>query len=85
MSFCLRSEAHPSNRIVRLPLHMPSVLKQAPSNSEERSSCVECYYQLGPMDLTQAVQLDLMEQILSENFFDLLRTKQQLGYSVGCR
>ena len=84
--FCLRSDAYPLNKIAKLPLLLPSVLKQAPLNPDEPSSCVECYYQFGKMEgnLDKAVQLDLMEQILSEHFFDLLRTKQQLGYSVSC-
>jgi nardilysin len=29
-------------------------------------------------------QLELLEQCLTEPFFDDLRTKQQLGYSVSC-
>jgi Peptidase M16 inactive domain len=32
----------------------------------------------------QLTLLELLEQCLTEPFFDQLRTKQQLGYSVSC-
>jgi nardilysin len=42
------------------------------------------YYQLGPYNDRSVVLLDLLEAVLEEPFFDQLRTKLQLGYSVGC-
>jgi len=82
--FTLDAAAHVEQLIVKLPQGVPTVLFQAPRNPAEPSVCVELYYQLGPMDIAHAVQLDLLEQILYEPFFDNLRTKQQLGYSVSC-
>jgi secreted Zn-dependent insulinase-like peptidase len=59
-------------------------------NKEEESSAIEYYFQLGPDTMTDedGVQpalrelglLDLMSQLISEPAFDVLRTKEQLGY-----
>ena len=45
---------------------------------------MELYYQLGPYCDADVCRLDLLEALLEEPFFDSLRTKQQLGYSVSC-
>ena len=82
--FTLDSSAHVEQLVVKLPQGVPTVLYQAPRNPSEPSVCVELYYQIGPINHAHAVQLDLLEQILYEPFFDNLRTKQQLGYSVSC-
>jgi len=82
--FTLDASAHVEQLIVKLPQGIPTVLYQAPRNPSEPSVCVELYYQVGPMNYSHGVQLDLLEQILYEPFFDNLRTKQQLGYSVAC-
>ncbi len=45
---------------------------------------IELYCQVGPNSLAQRVRLDMLEQLVSEPFYDTLRTKEQLGYSVHC-
>jgi hypothetical protein len=51
-------------------------------NPEEDNSVAEVYLQAGP-DLARArAALDLLEQCAAEPFYDTLRTKEQLGYSV---
>jgi nardilysin len=70
--------------VTKLPQGTAIVLSQAPRNPLEPSLCCEVYYQLGPYNDRSVVLLDLLEAVLEEPFFDQLRTKQQLGYSVGC-
>ena len=51
-------------------------------NPEEENSGIEVYYQLGEATLETCAKLDLLHQVINEPFFDVLRTKQQLGYVV---
>jgi len=44
----------------------------------------EVYCQVGPNQVAQRARLDMVEQVFSEPFYDTLRTKEQLGYSVHC-
>lgn len=61
------------------------VVRRAPvKNSEEANSVAELYCQVGPASVALRARLDLFEQLLSEPFYDTLRTKEQLGYSVHC-
>lgn len=53
-------------------------------NPAEENSAVEVYFQCGLNDTKLRASLDLLEQILSEPCFNVLRTKEQLGYSVHC-
>ncbi|KAK9915769.1 hypothetical protein WJX75_003936 [Coccomyxa subellipsoidea] len=60
-----------------------SLLHRAPvKNPEEDCSVVEVYCMAGPNGTRLRAKLDLLEQVLSEPFYDQLRTKEQLGYSV---
>ena len=64
-------------------------------NKEEESSAIEYYFQLGPdiligedghqPALRELSLLDLMSQLISEPAFDVLRTKEQLGYRCACQ
>lgn len=61
------------------------MIHYAPTNPKESNVTVELYFQLGvDFDLVHLSRLSLLEQLLSEPFFDDLRTNQQLGYSVSC-
>jgi secreted Zn-dependent insulinase-like peptidase len=84
--FRLREGAQPIETIVSLPpAPHTTILKQTPSKPDEPSIAVDIYYQLGPASsMVDVAALDAMEQMLDEPFFDLLRTKKQLGYSVSC-
>lgn len=53
------------------------------SNPANVNSAIEVYCQVGdPMDVQLRSTLGLMSQIASEPVFDVLRTKEQLGYLV---
>ena len=53
-------------------------------NSEENNSVAEVYCMAGRNEVALRAKLDLLEQIMAEPFYDTLRTKEQLGYSVHC-
>ncbi|XP_041369113.1 insulin-degrading enzyme-like [Gigantopelta aegis] len=52
------------------------------SNEVHKSSCVEIYYQCGRQARELNMQLELFCQVISEPCFNILRTKEQLGYIV---
>ncbi len=47
-----------------------------------KSSCIETYYQCGMQETRKNVLLELFWQVISEPCFNILRTKEQLGYIV---
>ena len=51
-------------------------------NPKEKSNCVVHYYPIGKFIPREFVLLNLSMNILSQSFFDDLRTKNQLGYLV---
>eukprot|EP00927_Polykrikos_kofoidii_P035247 TRINITY_DN29830_c0_g1_i1.p1 TRINITY_DN29830_c0_g1~~TRINITY_DN29830_c0_g1_i1.p1 ORF type:complete len:1165 (+),score=210.41 TRINITY_DN29830_c0_g1_i1:130-3624(+) len=69
-----------------------SVLLEFALDLSQPNSALEIYWQLPGRDgykwdedrTRVKVLLDLLEQIMYEPVYDALRTKQQLGYSVGC-
>jgi len=77
----------PEERIVKLKR---LTLCAAPAqNPDEESSAVEWYCQLmpdtlpdGSPDPVSCATLDLLGRLIGEPAFDVLRTKEQLGYSV---
>ncbi|XP_028137935.1 insulin-degrading enzyme isoform X1 [Diabrotica virgifera virgifera] len=52
------------------------------SNDVHKSSCIELYYQCGLQSKENNVKLELVAQIVQEPCFNILRTKEQLGYIV---
>lgn len=53
-------------------------------NQYHKSSCAELYLQCGVQDDQSNIFVDLVTQILSEPCYNVLRTKEQLGYIVFC-
>jgi insulysin len=51
-------------------------------NKLHKSSCTEIYYQAGLQSTESNMLLELLAQIISEPCFNILRTKEQLGYIV---
>ena len=75
----LTNEAQTNQAIVQLPIYPHVVtLLVSPDNKAETNVCVELYYQLHPYELLGLTRLDLLEQLVTEPFFDGLRTKQQV-------
>lgn len=82
MTIQLSSSARPDQCIVKLPQEHAFVLPVLPRNPAEKNVCVEAYFQYDSFSLEGVCQMDLLQHLLKEPFFDSLRTKQQLGYSV---
>ena len=80
----LSAQSRPFQPIVNIPVNRPFLLRVMPNNIKEKNTCVELYFQQGPFDMHRLTMLDLLDQIISEPYFDDLRTKQQLGYHVEC-
>ncbi|XP_060528404.1 nardilysin-like [Cylas formicarius] len=53
-------------------------------NTSDTNSIITNYYQSGPVTLKKSVILELIMLIIEEPLFDILRTKEQLGYHVYC-
>ncbi|KAL3267872.1 hypothetical protein HHI36_007013 [Cryptolaemus montrouzieri] len=53
-------------------------------NQNDSNSFVTNYYQSGPFNMKDSVILELIMMIIEEPLFDILRTKEQLGYHVAC-
>ncbi|CAE7854645.1 Nrdc, partial [Symbiodinium sp. KB8] len=78
--------------VVQLPVGSATVWLQSAVDATQSNSAVEIYFQLPERDTWQwqedrvrvRVLLALLEDVMYESLFDELRTKQQLGYSVGC-
>ncbi|XP_065316067.1 insulin-degrading enzyme-like [Gordionus sp. m RMFG-2023] len=49
-------------------------------NPVHKSTAIDTYYQIGLRDIRNTALLDLVSQIIGEPCFDILRTKEQLGY-----
>jgi nardilysin len=64
--------------VARLPAQSLHLLRTAARSPTESSVCVELYFQAGGGDVRTASLLDMLEQTLSEPFFNELRTKQQV-------
>ena len=73
----------PLQPILKVPTSQKHIiLNVAPKNPNEENCAVEVYYQLGTFSMESLLMLYLLEQLLYELFYDLLRTKMQIGYSV---
>lgn len=53
-------------------------------NPNDVNTVVCNYYQIGSISIRTSVLLDLLMVIAEEPMFDILRTKEQLGYDVTC-
>lgn len=51
-------------------------------NDVHKSSCIEMYYQCGLQSKENNVKLELIAQLIQEPCYNVLRTKEQLGYIV---
>ncbi|KAJ6224009.1 hypothetical protein RDWZM_002554 [Blomia tropicalis] len=75
--------AKEKNRVVQLPYGTKRI-RALTITSKNLTSYVVCYYQLKPHDFQSHCYLSLFVDIISELCFNVLRTKEGLGYDVGC-
>ncbi|KAK9862426.1 hypothetical protein WJX84_001898 [Apatococcus fuscideae] len=80
----LPGSERPGERIVQLPEGRSFLHRQPARNPEEDNSVAEVYFQCGPDNLAERAALDMLAQVMNEPCYNVLRTKEQLGYSVSC-
>ena len=59
-------------------LHIKSMLP------DDKNSTITNYIQIGSSSIRLQCFIELIEKVIEEPLFDILRTQEQLGYSVGC-
>ncbi|XP_045474818.1 nardilysin-like [Harmonia axyridis] len=79
----LEKKLYPQFKIWELPQGEKCCRVQS-FNQNDSNSIVTNYYQSGPFNLRESVILELIMMIIEEPLFDILRTKEQLGYHVFC-
>lgn len=61
------------------------VITESALNPDEPTSCLVMYYQLSSeYSVETSAVADVLSDLMSEPFFDTLRTEEQLGYSLRC-
>ncbi|MCO5583223.1 hypothetical protein L7F22_037131 [Adiantum nelumboides] len=84
----LCNAGEPREKILRLPLGSSLIYNTDAINPLEENSAVEMYFQIdqdvGKQSVRARAMYDLFESIVSEPFFNELRTQEQLGYTVSC-
>ncbi|XP_023307917.2 nardilysin-like [Lucilia cuprina] len=71
------------DRGIEIPLGSHKILCRN-LNPKDCNTIVANYYQIGPRSLRNECILDLLMMILEAPLYNVLRTQQQLGYSVSC-
>lgn len=51
--------------------------------ANDKNSNTLCYYEVGKKNIKLDCLLDLLDKVITDPFYDNLRTKEQLGYAVG--
>jgi nardilysin len=81
----LPSKKYPRELVNQIPSQIEPTTILCPSkNVNEANTAVEIYFQVGKDNVRERVILDMLSHLMSEPFYDQLRTKDQFGYSVGC-
>lgn len=66
-------------------ISLETCIVESAHNPEEPTSCLVVYYQFSSeFSVPIAAIADVLSDLMSEAFFDSLRTEEQLGYSVQC-
>lgn len=71
------------SRAVKLPSGQ-STLRVKSILANDKNSTTTSYIQLGPSSIRLQCLVDFIEKIMEEPLFDILRTQEQLGYSISC-
>ena len=72
----------PDNCAMKVPDEGTKILRVDTFDPKDTNSIVLNEYQYGPGSLRDKTYLDVCRQLMSEPVFNILRTKEQLGYNV---
>ena len=79
------SKALPKSKRVKdreFSLRPNTSICQTHTNEAHKTSCIETIYQFGVESTQDNILIDLFIQLIEEPCFNILRTKEQLGYIV---
>ncbi|XP_018577073.1 nardilysin [Anoplophora glabripennis] len=79
----LPENSYPKFKVVQIPNGEKCCRIQG-FNKNDANSIITNYYQSGPFSIRNSVIIEIIMLIIEEPLFDILRTKEQLGYSVYC-
>jgi nardilysin len=74
----------PLSRARKIPSDRQHVLYIKSPLPNDKNSTITNYYQIGESTIQTQCLIELVEKIMEEPIFNLLRTKEQLGYAVSC-
>jgi secreted Zn-dependent insulinase-like peptidase len=81
---CVASAAGSSEQGVTV-ITSEQTITESTLNEKEPTSCLIMYYQIASeFSVEKSAVADVLADLMSEPFFDCLRTEEQLGYSVQC-
>ncbi|XP_066931109.1 nardilysin-like [Clytia hemisphaerica] len=69
-------------RMLNLPKGR-TVIRHLGFNKKDPNTVIENYYQMGPITMRYRTLCQILSDMMSEQVFDYLRTREQLGYYVG--
>ena len=78
----LFASSRTENRVAELSPTTEYVCTFKEYNPEEENSCIQCIFQLGDSSVETSSKTTLLAHLLSEPCFNILRTKEALGYIV---
>ncbi|KAJ8983824.1 hypothetical protein NQ317_008950 [Molorchus minor] len=79
----LPENSYPRFRVVQVPNGEKCCRLQG-FNKNDSNSIIANYYQSGPFSIRSSVIIEIIMLLIEEPLFDILRTKEQLGYHVYC-
>lgn len=72
------------SRARKIPNETTSVIYAKSFLLDDKNSIITNYYQIGKNTIRLQCLTEFIENLMQEPLFDILRTKEQLGYSVSC-
>lgn len=74
----------PLSRARKIPSEKPNVLYIKSPMPNDKNSTITNYYQIGASSIKLQCLIEFVEKLMEEPLFDILRTKEQLGYAISC-
>ncbi|CAG9807971.1 unnamed protein product [Chironomus riparius] len=72
------------SRARKIPKGLPNMMYVKSFLPDDKNSTITNYYQIGRSTIKTQCLIEFIEKLMQEPLFDILRTKEQFGYSVSC-
>jgi len=73
-----------ASRARKIPTGSPNMLYIKSFLPDDKNSTITNYYQIGKSTIKLQCLVEFIEKLMHEPLFDILRTKEQFGYSISC-